>query len=363
VARCVAAIPFETVGSLVFFEVKVNGSRPLSFLLDSGANACIIDTERARELKIPFGKQVQGKGAGKGTYDVWMIDKDKISFALPGLVLRADLVASFDLSNNLAVLGHPVDGIIGYDLMEQYVTEIDYDAQLLRLFEPKTYSYRGTGDALRLIFKNRVPLVVANIEVPGQRAEDRTLLVDSGSQDGVDDSLIARSAQVREVLSGVGNGKEFRGVRGRVARFSLGKYAFKDFAGGGSGVPLIGGEVLRRFTVVFDFGRQRMYLEPNRCFVEPIAEDRSGLVLRWVPKQSGMLVHDVAKDSPAAKAGLHREDLVTAIDGCPATAFRLDRVQRLLQQDHKSLSLTIRREGRELSMMLTTHSLFPTGTR
>jgi hypothetical protein len=37
--RCVAAIPFEMVGSLAFFTLKVNGSRPLSFLLDSGANA------------------------------------------------------------------------------------------------------------------------------------------------------------------------------------------------------------------------------------------------------------------------------------------------------------------------------------
>jgi len=216
---------------------------------------------------------------------------------------------------------------------------------------------------LPLIFKNRVPHIVAKIEVPGQPAEDRTLLVDSGSQDGVDDSLIARSAQVREVLSGVGNGKEFRGVHGRVTRFKLGKYELKDFIGGGSGVPLIGGEFLRRFTVIFDFSRQRMYLEPNQHYADPVAEDRSGLVLRWVPKQAGMLVHDVAKDSPAARAGLQREDLITAIDGCPATAFRLDRMQRLLRQDLKSLKFTIRREGRELSVMLTTHSLFATNTR
>jgi PDZ domain len=292
-----------------------------------------------------------------------MIDKDKISFAFPGLVLRADLVASFDLSSNLAVIGHPVNGIIGYDLMEQYVTEIDYDAQLLRLFDPKTFTYQGTGEALRLIFENRVPHVVVNIEVPGQPAEDRTLLVDSGSQDGVDDALIARSAQVREVLSGVGNGKEFRGVHGRVASFKIGKYEFKDFVGGGSGVPLIGGDILRRFSVIFDFSRARMYLEPNRSFSEPVTEDRSGLVLRLAPAQAGMLVHDVAKDSPASKAGLQRDDLVTAIDGCPANAFRLDRVQRLLQQDHKSHTFTVRRNGRDISATLTTQSVFASNSR
>src|SRR5262249_34825255 len=163
--------------------------------------------------------------------------------------------------------------------------------------------YTGTGEALPLTFKNRVPHLVANIEVPGQPAEDRTLLVDSGSQDAVDDSLIGRSAQVREVLSGVGNGKEFRGVSGRVGWFKLGKYVLEDFIGGGRGGLLIGGGVWRPSPVFFAFGHQRMYPNPNRHFAEPVAEDRSGLVLRRAPKQSGFLVHNVSRDSPASRVG------------------------------------------------------------
>src|SRR5262249_26959669 len=106
----------------------------------------------------------------------------------------------------------------------------------------------------------------------------------------------------------------------------------------------------------------RMYLEPNRHFAEPIAEDRSGLVLRWEPTQVGFRVHYISENSPATLAGLQLEDVVTAIDGCPATAFRLDRVERLLRQDHKSLTFTIRRQDREFSKMLTTQSLFQNNT-
>jgi membrane-associated protease RseP (regulator of RpoE activity) len=208
-----------------------------------------------------------------------------------------------------------------------------------------------------LTFENRVPHVVARIEVPGQPAADRTLLVDSGSQDAVDDSLIARSAQVREVLSGVGNGKEFRGVDGRVARFTIGSFALEDFVGGGSGVPLIGGEVWRRFTVLFDFPHERMWIEPNGHLHEPVPEDRSGLVLRWEAAKGVFLVHDLAAGTPAAEAGLQPGDAVAAIDGCPAREYRLDRVERLLRQDGKTLVLRIHRRGRDMDITLTTRKL------
>jgi C-terminal processing protease CtpA/Prc len=137
----------------------------------------------------------------------------------------------------------------------------------------------------------------------------------------------------------------------------------KDFVGGGSGVPLIGGEVLRRFTIVFEFQHQRMFLEPNRHFSEPITEDRSGLVLRWAAERSAFLAHDVSPDSPASQAGLQKGDQVIAIDGCPATAFRLDRVQRLLRQDNKSVTFTVRRQGSEIPVRLKTRSLFSTNSQ
>jgi hypothetical protein len=261
------------------------------------------------------------------------------------------------------VLGRPVDGIIGYDLIDQYVTEIDYDAQVLRLFNPRTYTYQGKGTPLPLVLSDRVPHVVVNIEVPGRPAESRTLLVDSGSNDAVDDSTVAHSSSVRRVLSGVGNGKEFQGIEGHISCFKLGNYTIKEFTGGGSGVPLIGGEVLRRFTVVFDYYHKRMFLEPNRHITEPVAEDRSGIAIRWDADKSVFLVHDISVGSPATRSGLKKGDMITAIDGCPSAAFRLDRVVRLLGEDHKSVTFTIRRQERDVSVTLTTGSLMPTSAK
>ena len=43
---------------------------------------------------------------------------------------------------------------------------------------------------------------------------------------------------------------------------------------------LIGGDILSRFTVVFDYSRQRMMLEPNAQFSESFEADMSGLDLQ-----------------------------------------------------------------------------------
>ena len=62
------AISFTPYRNLVFFPVRVNGSKPLSFVLDS-AGTGMIDRARAKELGLKLGKGGQGIGVGDGTFD------------------------------------------------------------------------------------------------------------------------------------------------------------------------------------------------------------------------------------------------------------------------------------------------------
>jgi membrane-associated protease RseP (regulator of RpoE activity) len=75
----------------------------------------------------------------------------------------------------------------------------------------------------------------------------------------------------------------------------------------------LGGGVLHRFTVAFDYTARRMYLAPNAQFGKPDAFDRSELFL--LGDGDAFKVADVAKDSAAAKAGLRENDLIVAIGG------------------------------------------------
>ena len=111
---------------------------------------------------------------------------------------------------------------------------------------------------------------------------------------------------------------------------------------GASGGQKIGGELLHRFTVIFDYSRQRMILEPNRHFRDGFVFDMFGGDLRFEQESKGFRVSAVYKNSPASEAGLKESDLIATIDGQPVLSFSLDQVRRMFAQE-KEYSLGIRR--------------------
>ena len=46
------SIPFELVVRHIVLKVRINNSRPLSFVLDTGDKVAIVDIERAKELGL-----------------------------------------------------------------------------------------------------------------------------------------------------------------------------------------------------------------------------------------------------------------------------------------------------------------------
>lgn len=75
----------------------------------------------------------------------------------------------------------------------------------------------------------------------------------------------------------------------------------------------IGGGVLKRFTVTFDYRNKVMILEPNAQFGTPEPYDRSGM---WVNRAGDAFeVVDVVPGGAAAKAGIRVGDRIVACDG------------------------------------------------
>jgi C-terminal processing protease CtpA/Prc len=78
----------------------------------------------------------------------------------------------------------------------------------------------------------------------------------------------------------------------------------------------LGGGVLKRFSVTFDYDARKMYLVPNADFDKPDTFDRSGT---WIMGDGEALkVVAVAPSGAAEKAGLKVGDRIVAIDGAPA---------------------------------------------
>jgi hypothetical protein len=335
-------VPFPECGSTVLLPVRVNGHAPRLFILDSGANSIALDQRFADSLGLRPAGTGDASGAGAGPVPYRRYPRDSVEFEVAGIPFRSDHAISIDLSNQPGIIGVAVGGVLGTDFFRLVTVEIDYDARVVRLHEPERFTPPAGAQSLPLTFARRVPYVTGRLQVPGRPPRTRRLLVDSGSEDAVDDSLLLESrGPLRRTIGGVGSGQTYEVVFGRIERFELGPFVLEDLPSVAPGRALIGAEVLRRFRVTLDYARERMLLIPGRHFGDRIWEDLSGLTLRLSEDGARLRVEDVASGSAAAKAGVRPGDLVAAIDGASVRDLGLRRAQAILMIANPRLRLEL----------------------
>jgi len=345
-------VAFPECGSTVLLPVRVNGSDARLFILDSGANSIAFDHRFADELGLQPMSTGEGTGAGKGAVPFRRYPRDAAEFDVAGIRFRSDYAISLDLSNQPGILGFPVAGVLGTDFFRRVTVEIDYDARVVRLHDPDRFTPPEGAPHVPLVFARRLPFVTARLTVAGVPPRDRRLLVDSGSEDAVDDSLVLESrGPLRRTLGGVGLGNTYEVVFGRIDRFELGPFVLADLPSVAPGVALVGGEVLRRFRVTFDYPRARLFLVPGQHIADRAPEDRSGLTLRQA-EDGGLRIADVAAHSAAARAGLRSGERVVLIDGARASELGLRRAQALLTVPGAQLRLQVDGESARQVMLV-----------
>jgi C-terminal processing protease CtpA/Prc len=119
---------------------------------------------------------------------------------------------------------------------------------------------------------------------------------------------------------------------------------------------MIGLGLLSRFNLVFDYSRQRMFVEPNHTFRESYEFDMSGLIMR--PGRGDYLeVVQVYPDSPAERARLQVGDKVTRIDNRLVAEYDTWSLRSLMRQEGKTVSLVVRRGDRERNVSIVLRRL------
>ena len=315
-------------------------------------------------------------GAGPGAYEA--ARTRGVSISLGDLKFTDRSANVIALSSLEALAGRSLDGLVGLDLFTRYVVEIDYLGRVVRLYDPQTYNYSGVGESIPLTLRDGHLFVPAKIEMPGGPRLDRQFVVDTG---GALVTLVlttpfAQSNNLpgpnpRTILdrSLAGLGGETRVLVSRATSFTLGNLSVRepiiyvsqdrggalassDFAG------LIGGEILRKFKVIFDYARGRLILEPNAHYAEPVECDMSGIRFRaYGDDFRTFTVYQVLQDSPAAEAGLRVGDVLAAVDGLTASRFTLDEIYQMLKQEGREYKLSVRRGGARLSVKIKTRRL------
>lgn len=214
-------------------------------------------------------------------------------------------------------------------------------------------------------------MVHAKIMLPGRAPIDAQCAIDSGA-DGL--HLVTRFTNANHVLdsmpktiaiSSIGAGGSFRELAGRIAGLQLGPHLLREpitafspdakqgLLASADFDALIGGEILKRFTVTFDYPHQRILLEPNSHLGEPFHGNESGLSLLAKGADYRVFeVDDVEAGSPGELAGVRKGDILAAIDAHPASELDSDKIDKILQQAGRTIPITIERNGRARQTML-----------
>jgi len=370
------SIPFELATEHVILKATVNGSRPLSFALDTGANRAIVRTQVAKELQLALHGTVKSGGAGPGTQEGSLVKA--ATWSLVGLAgFSQPITLALPFNDLPSALGRDLDGIIGAEFIRQFVVEIDYGARVLTLHDRETFAYSGRGQALSLDFtSNGHPVIEGRVTPVQSDPLAGRFLLDIGSGMALilhspfvaEHQLLPSTAKTIRAIGAAGAGGRSVGRFGRVASLQLGSFRFdspltlfsQDEGGAFANSALagnIGAQIANRFRMFLDYQRRRIILEPAATFGDPFDRAISGLALRaYGADYRTFRVYEVLEDSPATDAGIAEGDVITAIDGSAAARFTLSEIIDLFEKP-VARELTIRRDDRTFTATLTPRRL------
>jgi len=251
-------------------------------------------------------------------------------------------------------------------MFRRFGVTIDYAGHELTLAEPAKFAPPANASVVPFELSDTTPLVAGTLDGAPIRVS-----VDTGSRASLsmhspfvrEHGLVERYHAAPEAVVGWGVGGPSRGRPARFGALKLGDQEITGVAGdlyvGDKGAFAnpdmsgnLGGGVLKRFTVAFDYGAKRMYLAPNADFAKADAFDRSGLFL--LGESDALLVADVAPDSAAERAALKAKDRIVAIDGKPVNTESLIAVRAKLRESAAGTKVAVEylRDGKKQNATL-----------
>lgn len=367
-------IPFDLANRHIVLKTRVNGSRPLSFVLDTGADAAIVMTKVAEELGLKQGAPVAVGGAGANRQTgalvngaTWSIDELK-GFAQP-------VAIALPLMQLSTGMGQDIDGIVGTQFIRQYVLEVDYQARTITVHDRNSFTYQGSGTEIPIEFYQAHPTISATVTPMGGQPITQRFVVDLGSSMALalhspfvaDQNLLGPQSKTIRLIGAAGAGGSVSGRVGRVQSLQIGPYQLsqvvtvftEDVAGAFADRNLagnIGMQIATRFRVFLDYSRNRIILEPSKAFRDPFGVASPGMAVRTDGDYHTFRVKEVLENAPAAEAGIVAGDVITAIDGTPASQLTLTNLIEMFELP-VAYELTLKRGNQEVTARLTPRKL------
>jgi len=254
-------IRFSSLQGMPVIQVQVLDRPSTSFVLDTGARPCVLDATYVRQLGLVTSTGRAGQGGG-GTSSADVI-AGSLNLRILGRTLRCDETLSTDLAGVSEAIQHKIHGIIGVDFFRGRIVAIHYDIGVIDVYDRATYRFPDGATRIPIEVKGNRPYVIARLSVMGRENVARSLLIDTGSQDWIADSLLQESTGRLEDARGSGLGPGFATKAGTFSRVAIGPHQFTDVPGVIPAVPIVGAGLLSKFNLIFDYDGGWLVMEPR----------------------------------------------------------------------------------------------------
>ncbi|CAH0168932.1 PDZ domain-containing protein [Chryseobacterium sp. WG14] len=408
-----AVIPFKFINNLIFIPITINGAE-LTFLVDTGVAETLLFSLENKEVKLENVEKIKFSGLG-GSLSIDGFKSERNTARIGDAVINTSMSLYIILDEEFNISSHvgiPVNGVIGYHFFKNHPISIDYQAKKITIYENADLLKKKIRkyDEFPITIEKDKPYVYADVEMTNEKNSSK-LLIDLGNSDAIwlFPTLIKNFVYNRpniEDFLGRGFNGDIYGKRSRIHNFYLGDFRFEK--------PLtampdefsiqhvnlvdnrkgsVGSEIMRRFSIVFDYANKKLFLKKNRNFNDPFHFNMSGLDFRqdgleWGHERVQIETHSsttstnsvykgdsfqykftlkplfsisgVRKDSPADKAGLKKDDKVISINRNKASDMTLEAIIELMKSSEgQSITIVVQRKNETLTLSFTLEDPIP----
>ena len=317
-------LPLDLINGYYMWVRGVVAGRASDIWLDSGAQSTVLSQSFAKQLRLKQSGHMRIAGTVKAQEGALASGVD---VQIGTLSLSNLTVAVTDLREVEKMMGRSISAIVGHELFNGAVVDIDYPGARIAFHDPARYQPEPEARRVRLLPGDHGDML---IEASVEGLPPALFVVDTGSDDTLslfgsyvekNGLLEKRAPRSRRPGWGVGGSRE--ATIATLKSFTIGGFelhdvpvSFEDAEEGAFAARHIAGnlgaEVLKRFRVVLDRSNGVMYLSSGADWEsKPFWKDRSGLYTRSQGTYEEVIY--VRPGSPAAAANWKVGERIVAV--------------------------------------------------
>ncbi|HEY0244154.1 MAG TPA: aspartyl protease family protein [Mucilaginibacter sp.] len=349
-------MPFLFIRNLVVIKLKINNHGPYNFILDTGVGQMLItEPSLIDSLEVYTQRPITITGFGAGeNYDAYLTAPLKVD--IKGLVSHnvSAAILNKDLLGLSGYAGMHIHGLLGYEFFNQLAVKVDFEDTVITVCRPKNISPFKKGVKIPMSIEQNRPYIETNVTCDDGTESRSKLIVDLGAGHAISLEHIEEkgdfSGKVIAGNLGVGLKGLISGYLGRVKAVDLGKYKLTNliasypednftksllvFRDGNMGVDL-----LKRFTLIFDYSGGALYLKSNTKYHDPFEHDMSGLEYYATGNDYRHIIIDRVEPGSAGEiAGLEKNYEITAINFKSVEYMTLEQIDALFKsRDNRTI--------------------------